>query len=199
MNIEYLNCLKSQLPCEGEKSKEYFLISLDSTNKFVLMYDGSANNDYNRYDFNLVTKTNFEIYSKQYSQSLMDDTITIIGQIKIKNDTLFFIESSGKLSKFIYYSSGDNDSYFKEHIKLLNFELKVRGYDKLDEILHSDSLKCWCNWELDGGLNIIFSPKKDWILEKKENELFIYEWTNPPHEKTIDLKIKKKLVRKFKW
>ena len=62
-----------------------------------------------------------------------------------------------------------------------------------------NSLKCWCNWELDGGINLVFVNKRDWILEKKDNELFIYEWTNPPVDKTDDLKIEKKLIKKLKW
>lgn len=200
MSIDYINCLKTDLPCECEKSKEYFLISIETTKKYVLLYDGRANYDYNLYDFKPISSTNFEVYNKQYSQTLFKDTITVIGQIKIKNDTLLFTDAYGKLSKFIFYSKGENDKYFAEHIKLLNSALTHRGYDNLNIILQTDSLKCWCNWELDGGMNSVFGKENNyWILEKKDNELYIYEWRNPPSEKTIDLKIDKKLLKELKW
>ena len=185
MSADYLRCLKTDLPCECEKSKEYFLISLDTTRKFVLLYDGRTNYDYNLYHFRTISQTNLEVYNRQYSQTLFKDTIIVIGQIKIQNDTLFFTEASGKQLKFILYSKGDNDSYLKEHIKLLDLALIERGYDNLNQILHSESLKCWCNWELEGGINIIYGTEKNWILKKKENQLHIYEWTNPPTEKKI--------------
>jgi hypothetical protein len=199
MSLDYLNCLKTELPCECEKSREYFLISVDTTKKFVLLYDGRANYDYNLYDFKEISKTNLEVYNKQYSQTLFKDTITVVGQLKLKNDTLLFIEASGKQTKYILYSTGDNEGYFKEHIKLLNSALTIRGYDDLNNVLQSDNVKCWCNWELDGGINIVYGQYKNWILEKKDNELYIYEWTNPPSEKTTDLKIEKKLIKKLKW
>jgi hypothetical protein len=200
MSLDYLNCLKTDLPCECEKSREYFLISVDTTKKLVLFYEGKANYDYNLSNFKTISPNNLKIYNKQYSQTLFSDTITIIGQIKIKNDTLLFTNPFGRQTKFVLYSTGDNDGYLKEHLKLINSALTVRGYDNLNKILHSDSLECWCNWELDGGMNSVFGNKKgDWILEKKDNELYIYEWTNPPSEKSFDLKIEKKLLKKLKW
>lgn len=199
MSLDYINCLNTDLPCECEKSREYFLISLDTTKKFVLFYTGRANFDYNLYNYKTISSNNLEVFNKQYSQSSFGDTIAIIGQIKIKNDTLFFADSLGKHTNFILYSTDDNNGYFKEHIKLLNSALIIRGYDNLNATLRSDSLKCWCNWELDGGINIVYGPEKDWIFEKKNDELFIYEWTNPPIEKIIDLKIEKILLKKLKW
>jgi hypothetical protein len=200
MSIDYLNCLKTNLPCECEKSREYFLISLEATKKFVLLYDGRANYDYNLYQFKTISRTNFEVYNEQYSQALFRDTIAVVGQIKILSDTLFFTDHPDKQTKFILYSSGDSDGFFKEHIKLLNSAMTARGYDNLNKTLNSDSLNCWCNWEIDGGINSVFGTMKGrWILEKKENQLLIYEWTNPPGEKQIDLIIEKKLFKKFIW
>jgi hypothetical protein len=199
ISLDYKNCLRTGLPCECEKSNEYFLISLDTTKKSALFYDGRANYDYRLYDIKKVSKTNFEVYNEQYSQTLLKDTIAVIGHLKLKNDTLLFIEAAGKQTKYILYSTGEEDGYFKEHIKLLNAALTIRGYDDLYKTLQSDSLKCWCNWELDGGISIIYGQEKKWILEKKDNELNIYEWTNPPRRKTIDLKIEKKLIKKLKW
>lgn len=196
MSVDYLNCLKTSLPCECEKLNEYFIISLDTTKNFALLYEGKANYDYSLYDFQAISKDNFKVYTKEYSQ----ETIVTIGQIKIKNDKLLFISPSGKQTQFVMYGTGDNDSYFKEHIKLLNEALALRGYESLNKILQSDGLKCWCNWELEGGMNSVFeSDKGEWILEKKGNELFIYEWINPPIEKMADLKMEKKLLKKLKW
>jgi hypothetical protein len=198
MSIAYLNCLKTNLPCQCEKSREYFLISLDTTKKFALLYDGRTNYDYNLFDFKTISPNNLEVYNKQYSETLFKDTITVIGHIKIKNDTLHFIGSAEKEINFILYNTGDNDSYFIEHVKLLNSAMTVRGYDNLNKTLRSDSLKCFCNWEL-GGINLVIGKQREWILEKKDNELCIYEWTNPPSAKQIDLKIEKKLLKKLKW
>lgn len=193
-----MNCLKTDLPCECEKSNEYFLISLDTARKFVLLYGGRANYDYNLYDFKTISPTNLEVYSEQYSQTLFRDTIKVIGKMQIKNAELLFIDPSGKQTKFTLYSTGDNDGYFKEHIKLINSALMVRGYDNLQKTLQSDSLECWCNWEL--GINSVSGAEKGkWIFEKKDNELYIYKWTNPPSEKIIDFKVEKKLLKKLKW
>lgn len=199
MSLDYINCLKTDLPCACEKSSTYFLISLDTINKFVSLYDGRANYDYNRYSFRMISKHNLEVYNKPYSPTLIKDSIDIIGQIKIENDTLLFTDPLEKQTQFILYSTGDADGYYKEHINLLNSALTNRGYDNFNTMLQSELLKCWCNWELDGGINIIFGPDKDWVLEKKEDELYIYEWINPPSEKTIDLKIEKKLLKKLQW
>jgi hypothetical protein len=200
MSLDYVTCLKTELPCECEKSTEYFLISLDTTRKFVLLYDGKANYDYNLFDVKLVSKNRLEVYNKTYSQALLKDTIELIGQIQFENDSLVLIEASGRRTKFLLYSTGDNHGYFYEHVKLLNAAMSTRGYNSLNKILNSDSLKCWCNWELDGGINTVFvSQNRNWILEKKDNQLYIYKWTNPPGRKIIDLKIEKKLVNKLQW
>lgn len=200
MSIDYMNCLKTGLPCECEKTKEYFLISIDTASKFVLLYDGRANYDYNLYGFKTISKSNLEVYEEHYSPALFKDTMAVIGKIAIKNDSLLFAEPSGKQTKFVFYNAGDNHSYFKEHIKLINSALAARGYGSLNTTLQSDSLKCWCNWELDGGINLVFGKEKNnWILEKKNNELYIYQWTNPPVDKTEELKIEKKLIKKLKW
>ncbi len=191
MNVDYLNCLKTDLPCECEKSQEFFLISIDTSNQFVALYEGRANYEHGYNNYRVISNTNLEVYEMHYSQTLLKDSIAIIGQISIKEDSLFFRETSGKLTKFILYNSDERDGYFKEHVKLLNRALETRGYDNLSTLLLSDSLKCWCNWEL-GGANIVFRAEKKWILERKENELYIYEWTNPPRVKTLDLKIEKK-------
>jgi len=111
---------------------------------------------------------------------------------------LLFIDSSNKEIPFILYSKGDNDSYLTEHIKLINSALTVRGYDNLNTILQSDSLKCFFNEEL-GGINLVFGKHRDWILEKKDDELWIYQWTNLPSVKQIDLKIERNLLKKLKW
>lgn len=209
MSLEYRNCLKTNLPCECENSQEFFLISMDTANQFVTLYEGRANYEHGDYDYKAISNTRLEVYVMRYSPTLFKDTISVIGQIFIKKDTLFFIETNKKQTKFILYNSGIRDAYFKEHITLLNRALEARGYDKLSELLKSDSLKCWCNWELGGinivfdwelgGKNIVFDSKKNWILERKENDLYIYEWINPPRVKTLDAKIEKRLLKKLKW
>lgn len=198
MSLDYLNCLKTEVMCECEKSQEFFLITMDTSNQFVTLYEGRANYEHGDYDYRAISNTRLEVYEMRYSPTLLKDTISVIGQILIKNDTLFFSEVSGKRSQFVLYNSEQKEGYFKEHVQLINSSLETRGYDNLFELLKSDSLKCWCNWEL-GGLNIIFDPKKNWILERKENDLYIYEWTNPPRDKTNDLKIEKRLLKKLKW
>ena len=200
MSIDYLNCLKTDLPCICEEPKEYFLINIESSKKYVLAYAGKTNYEYNRYNLRTISNNHYEVYFKEYSQTFFKDTITVVGQIDIKNDTLIFTNDYGEKSKFILYGMGQIDNYFTEHIKLLNSALTIRGYDNLNKILQTDSLKCWCNWELENGMNSVFGKEnKYWILEKEENTLYIYEWKNPPSEKTFDLKIEKKLFKKLKW
>ena len=199
VSLDYQNCLKKDLPCECEKSKEYFRISLETTKKFIWLYKGREHYEPNIYEFKIISQNNLEVYSEQYSQTLFKDTLTIIGQIIIKNDTLIFTDSLSKQTKFILYSIGDYNHYFEEQIKLLNAALTIRAYDNLNETLHSDSLLCYCNWELEDGLNIVFGGERNWIIEIKDTKLYIYEWINPPQEKTGELKISKKLIKKLKW
>ena len=198
ISTDYLNCLKTELPCECEKTNDYFLLSLDTAKKMVLLYNGRANYEYNLYDFISVSPTHLEVYNKVYVPSLFRDSIIIVGQIKFQHDSLLFADASDKQTTFTFYATGDNDSYFKEHIKLLNAALAARGYGNLNKTLQSDSLKCFCNWEL-GGINLIFAHKRDWILERKDKELYIYEWVNRPIDKEDNLKIEKKLFKKLTW
>lgn len=199
MSIDYINCLKTDLPCECEKPSEYFLISWNTTKNIVLFYEGESNYEYNLHDIKTITPNNWDVYNKLAGQVIFGDTTTSIGQIKIKNDTLLFTELLGKQTKFIHYSTGDYNAYLKEYIKLLDAALSTRGYENLNTILQSDdNLKCWCNWEL-GGLNSIYGKDRGWILEKQANELLIYEWTNRPTEKIIDYEIEKKILKKLKW
>jgi len=197
MSVDYLNCLKTDLPCECEKSGENFLISLDTTRKFILLYEGKANYDYNLYDVKTHSPDMLDVFDKHYSETLFADTFSVIGQVRIKSDTLLFIASSGKQTKFIFYGAGDNDDFFNEHIQLLNSALTARGNEDLNKVLQSDSLKCFCNWEL--GVNLVYNNQHEWILEKKGHKLYIYWWRNPSTEKRLDLKIEKELFRKLKW
>lgn len=199
IGLDYLNCLKTDLPCECEKSKEFFLISLDTTKKFILLYEGRANYDYNQYDLKTISPNNLVVYENQYYQNIIRDSITTIGQINIKNDTLHFTTPYGFHTIFVFYNIGFKNDYLYEHIKLLNSAFEARGYLNLSKTLNKDSLKCCCNWELDRGVNIVYGNDFEWILEKKNNELSIYEWKNRPIKKSINLKIEKKLIKKLKW
>lgn len=174
-------------------------MSLDTVRKFVLLYEGRANYEEVFYKFEKTSNTSYELYEQEYSQISFKDTTYFIGHIIIKNDSLIFTDVHSKQTKFVFYSTGEIDNYFYENVKLLNSALTIRGYDNLNKILKSDSLKCWCNWELDGGLNLVFSKGRDWLLEQKNNELYIYEWINIPKEKNLDLKIEKILIKKLKW
>jgi hypothetical protein len=198
ISVEYLNCLKTELPCECEKWGEPFLIDLDTTKRFALLYNGQTNYDYYGYNFNIISPDYFELYDEQDSPASLNDTVKVIGSIKINSDTLLLKEHSCRPIKFSLYATGDNHGYVNEHIELVNSALAARGYNNLNKLLHADSLKCFCNWEF-GGINLVWGDRGHWILEKKENQLLIYQWTNPPAEKTVDLKIKKKLLKKFKW
>lgn len=199
MSLDYINCLKTDLSCECEKRNEYFLISLNTTKDIVLFYEGQTNYEHNLHDIKTITPNNWDVYNKLAGHVIFGDTTISIGPIEIKDDTLLFTDLLGKQTKFVHYSTGDYNAYFKEYIKLLNAALSTRGYENLNTLLESDdNLKCWCNWEL-GGINSIYGKDRGWILEKKANELFIYEWTNGPTDKTIDLKIEKRILKKLKW
>ena len=201
ISTSYIKCLEKQLPCECQGNEAYSFINLDTTKNRIIIHENIVY-DPNIYDIRKIRKNQYQIYQEKYLSHKFKDTIIVVGTLQIISDTLFYINSHNKKISFIIYGvkNGDEGEYYKEHVKLINKALKKTSNTTLETILKSDSLSCNCNPEL-GTINLVCCNRNNyaWILETRKDSLFIYKWINRPNDKTVDLKIKKKLIKKIKY
>lgn len=200
ISLSYVKCLEKELPCECQKKEEHSLINLDTIAGYLTLYNGLIY-DPDSYKLKRKGSNTFEVYYTKYVTESYKDIDFVVGILQIISDSLSFIDNkTTNKTIFIRYGKyGDEyKAYTNEHIRLLNKALTKRNYTTLEKTLQADSLGCNCNPELNI-INLIWSRKKAWILEQSNDTLFIYKWINIPDTKTLDLKIEKKLVDKYKW
>lgn len=183
INVSYRNCLTTDLPCACQQKEKYPLLRLDSGS--VTVYEGIVY-DPNSYALKSTGNNMYQVGST--------------GAVRITGDTLYYTDTTGIKNTFVRYGTSQDDqwAYYKEHIQLFDQALAKRNYPALEKIVRTDSLHCNCNPEL-GVVNFVSAKNKGWLLEKKDNTVFIYEWTNMPDGKMADYKMKKRLVGKYEW
>lgn len=196
LNVQYIDCLNNNLPCECEKSTDsYFSIALDTSlnvdaNRITLL-----NHEQMEPNFYRLKKISDNKYEILMSEDVYKETNIVF----IDRDTLY-LNTDGVKAKFIKSNLCDGfniNSYYKDNIKFLNKAFVDRDYETLEEILHEDSLMCACNKWL-GGLNLITIKGKpdSWTLKMSSDSLFIYKVDN--REDPDDPIIEKKL-HGYKW
>jgi hypothetical protein len=199
VSVNYLNCLKTQLPCQCEESGELFLIDVDTVATMsVKLYDGEANQDYRGGEIESVVPNNYYVLEPFFDRSYENKLPDTIGRFSIISDTLSYTDTLDRTTKFVKYGDYQVVPYIYGNVTWMNQQLKIRGYNDLQTILNTNNPKFFCNWEL-GGINLIYDRGKNWILEMENNELVICRWKNPPKEKSTELKIRKKEVARLKW
>jgi len=199
VSVDYLNCLKTQLPCECEKSGEIFLIDLDTTGMYLHIYDGASNQDYYGGDLEVNDANSYYVLNYDLDALEAIAKTDTLGTISIFGRILSYVDSTNHETQFVKYGEYGFFPYLFGNVTWLNEQLSIRGYDSLQELLKVDDVGCFCNWELYA-INLVSSGNKQWILEMENNELVIYRWVNPPKSKSIgQLKIKKKEVQRLKW
>jgi hypothetical protein len=204
ISLDYVKCLESKLPCDCEKRSEPFLARVDTFEKSktyntVLFYEGGTNYDYNLYRLKKESAGTFKVFSERIEQG-NEKTISVIGVLQYVEDAIYFTDTAENKTVFINYGNEGDDmfSYGPEHVALLNKAFVKRNYPSLENVLKTDSLSCACNWEL-GGMNLISGGKNAWILEQRNDSLFIYDWVDKPNRKSTNMSIKKKLFQGYKW
>jgi len=199
LNAKYIECLKNKLPCECEKNiKEYFSLIID-TNSL------SENFGVSLLKFDLMEPDVFpmkKVGTNRYSILMNKEDTTGWAQIFIKKDSIFLIENN---TQFAFCKTNHSIKYDIQHYKfdnidLLNKSLAKRGYPKIEEIVNSDSLACYCNkWK--GNINFLYSLGKSqsWLLEIKNDSLYIDLVTYPSEDPDPDDPIIPKKFKAYKW
>lgn len=199
LNVGYIECLKSKLPCECEKNtKGYFSLVIDTSRYSEHFGVSLLNFDLMEPDIFPIKKVGKSTYSILKSKT---DT-TVWAQLLIKNDSIYLTENN---TRFTFYKTNHSIKYDIQHYKpdnidLLNKALSKRGYPKIEEIVESDSLACYCNkWK--GNVNFLYSltESKSWLLELKNDSLFIDLVTYPSDDPDPDDPIIPKKFKSFKW
>src|SRR6218665_3163705 len=94
VSVDYLNCLKKQLPCQCEKSEELFLLDLDTSSRmYIHFYDGEANQDYGDGDLESFDVNSYYVFNYMTSEDYPNRIADTIGQFSIVGDTLSYIDS----------------------------------------------------------------------------------------------------------
>lgn len=186
LNTKYIECLKSKLPCECEKNVEtYYSLVIDTNSSSKNFGVALSKYDFlepNVFPINKIGQHEYAVFSKP------NDTTSIWAKIFIKTDSICFIENN---SQSVFCKTNNSNKYDVQHYKfdnvdLLNNTLSKKGHPKLEEIVNSDSLTCYCNkWK--GKVNFLHSLKlQSWILEIKNDSLFIDLVTYPGEDPDPD-------------
>jgi len=191
INIGYLNCLKTNLPCYClEKVVSNALIFVnDSENPFFLEYDENSDYDMN-YLSNLTDKRlNF------YSDTFKNEPI---GTITFDAEMLYLIKNTRK-ETFVKIKTLDKNVSINivddvNSIYLDSMFVKIIG-KSFSNLIGETPQNCSCNREL-GNLNIIKTENQCFILEMDKDFIFIYEFF-PKKEKSYPVIIDKKLLLKL--
>jgi hypothetical protein len=180
LNVDYINCLKSDLPCACQKKVgKFYALTLD-TNKLSKNYGVSLAQYRDREPSNFLTKRTLPNTYDLFKND-KDDTIRI-GKLIINKKELNFIYNDLENLHFLLSPVQNlyEYQYEKQNVFLINKLLKSRGYLTLEDILNEDSLSCSCNKDF-GNINLIISEggKKYWIIEKEMNSFLIYNTNRP--------------------
>jgi hypothetical protein len=198
-NTKYIECLKSKLPCECEKDLESYYSLVIDTNSSSKNF-GVALSKYDLLEPNIfpIKKTG------QYEYAVLDNKgdASIWAKIFIRKDTIYLNENNVQsvFSKTNNSSAYDVQHYKFDNIDLLNKALTKKGYPRLEEIVKSDSLACYCNkWK--GNINFLYSLDKSqsWLLEIKNDSLFIDLVTYPSEDPDPDDPIIPQKFKAYKW
>lgn len=198
-NLKYIDCIQYQLPCECEKATgTYFSLVLD-TNSHSKNF-GVALSEYNLMEPNIFPVRKVGIHEFEVISNNRDSSIW--AKIIVERDSIYFFE---KNSKSVFCQSNNSKKYDVQHyridnVNLINRSLNRRGYQKLETIVGYDSLACYCNkWK--GKINFLRSlaNPKSWVLEIKNDSLFIDFVTYPSDDPDPDDPIIPKKFRAYKW
>lgn len=199
INIEYVKCLKSRLPCECEEmAVPFFLIRLDTnqtSKSFGIRFYGSSNMEFMSKRLKVKSQNTYDVFDN------LNDSLHYYGTIVLKDDTLTFFNKNNEKLVFANFGNSladDEYQYTKENIILLNESFQKRQYESLNKILGQNILYCDCNKEL-GGVNLVSGGKKSWILEQRNDSLYIFNYLNSLDDKSLPPVIKKKIVKKLRW
>ena len=103
----------------------------------------------------------------------------------------------------IEFSEGpyiDNKISGAENLKLLNEAFRVRKLKPFETDFYSGWLSCGCNHKFEN-INVIWGDgyPPSWILEKRNDSLYVYEYLNKSDYRETPLIIKKNLVKSYPW
>ena len=199
LNVEYIECLKSKLPCECEKDLETYYSLVIDTNSMSKNF-GVALSGYGLIEPNIypIKKVGIDLY--EVISNKKDGAIW--AKLLIKEDSVCLIENRKQLVFCNMCSSTgyNTQHYLRTNIDLLNKSFAQRGYSTIEEIVGDDSLIFECNkWK--GNVNIlsVLGKSKSWILKISNDSLFIDLVTYPSDDPDPDDPIIPKKFKTFKW
>ncbi len=197
INVEYIECLESGLPCECEKNiSGYYSIELDTSDL----------NSFRAISLRGFGKNEPDLYSLKKSQHLEFEAIKLDprqSEIRLifSGDSLF-LKYNNIQGKFVNLPKGQfensEDPYELANVLLLNDQFVKRKRPSLVRILKEDELRCHCDhWLTDVNFLFVKGALKSWILELSGDYLLIKEITNVDREPDDPITTKK--VARYKW
>ena len=199
LNAKYIECLKGKLPCECEKITDtYYSLVIDtiaSSKNFGVALSKHDFLEPNIFPIRKKGTSEYEVFSNK------DDGV-IWAKLLIKGDSIYFIENA---IQSVFYKTNNSNKYNTQHylydnISLLNKALIERGYPRIEDIVKDDSLIFECNkWK--GKVNMLSVEGKphSWVLELKNDSLFINKVTYQNEDPDPDDPILPKKFKVYKW
>jgi hypothetical protein len=195
LNIDYIVCLESKLPCECEKLTEtYYSLVLDTNSNCKSCGITLAKYQQMEPYFYQIKKkplNEYEILNKDNNRW---------AKLLIKGDTLSFIENNvlSKFKRMRELKDFDKKQYIEYNVSLLDKAFTLRGYPTLEEIIGQKSLICECNKWM-GNTNILYikGEPKSWVLEIVNDSLQISKIVNIESDPDDPLKTEK--IKSYKW
>lgn len=212
INIDYVKCMKSKLPCYCEKVSQPFVVirfrideESDSVKAQFYRFDDM---EYMNMEIKKELDRNYKIVSAS--------GYPISGYLSInKNqDTLSYYDNNKKKSTFVRFNDLDpevQDQLLVANVAYLNEAFLSRGKMSMNAVLKQDKLYCRCNKWL-GGVNLITGSNASWIIDQRKDSIYIYKYINEGGTREIPVLknvrtgketktnvIKKKLIKRYKW
>ena len=199
---DYVKCMHSELPCEcAKKFNGYYEMKLDShlndDDSNVFYAKANDENEYQTLNFSRVNKNTLRVY-----RSTGDSTYAV-GNLSINRRKAYLVSPNGETLNYTLYSTEtEHDDLIigRENLRLLNEAFKSRKIKPFETNAFPEWVGCDCNHEL-GNINLMWVDRSpaSWILEHRNDSLFIYEYVNSSDGRKIPATIAKRLVKSYPW
>lgn len=207
INIDYVRCMKNQLPCYCEKVSRPFV---------WIRFDVDSDGDYVEsqcYGFNDIEPIHVK-FKKDAEGVYKAVNNVVAGSVCISSskDTLYYFENN-KRSVFVRLDNAyldEQDPLSVLNISLLKDAFALRG-KSIQTLLKHDTLYCSCNKWL-GKINLIAGGQESWVIERRADSVYVYKYLDEgdvaKSPAIRDFKTgkvvkqdteKKKLIARYKW
>lgn len=173
-DINYLDCLKNDLPCDcWSKGMK---IEIDTAEEIAII--GFYDPAYSK--LKKISSRNYITWNDPQSKEI-NDSLFFYATLGIQNDTLLFYDGFTHFTLVKYETAAGVEEL--PYLEFVNKALAQRRYNTLQQTLGQDSLSCYC--DMDAWLSIVEAGDQHWSIERVNDTVYLYELLNYPDHKVL--------------